>query len=291
MSYNSGNYFNYNRQMYSNTYNIYCNNCGKSGHIYHQCKLPIISTGIIAFQRSSIDGKIRFLMICRKDTLGYVDFMRGKYNVYNKEYILNILNEMTIKEKENLLEKDFNNLWKILWSNDNEQDKYSNEYIESEEKFQILRDGIIQKDNEYSLKSLIDESNKNSNWIEPEWGFPKGRRNLNESDIDCALREFTEETGYKGHNLTLIDNLMPFEEIFSGSNYKSYKHRYYLMCMKNNSKFDIKTYNKNNYDKSEVSKIEWKTYEECLESIRNYNLEKKQVIKNINYCISNYMYS
>ena len=84
-------------------------------------------------------------MICRKDTLGYVDFMRGKYNVYNKEYILNILNEMTIKEKENLLEKDFNNLWKILWSNDNEQDKYSNEYIESEEKFQILRDGIIQK--------------------------------------------------------------------------------------------------------------------------------------------------
>ena len=29
-----------------------------------------------------------------------------------------------------------------------------------------------------------------------------------------------------------------------------------------------------NYDKSEVSKIEWKTYEECLESIRNYNLKK-----------------
>ena len=79
---------------------------------------------------------------------------------------------------------------------------------------------------------------------------------------------------------------MPFEEIFSGSNYKSYKHRYYLMCMKNNS---ITSYK--NYDKSEVSKIEWKTYEECLESIRNYNLEKKQVITNVNYCISNYMYS
>ena len=58
------------------------------------------------------------------------------------------------------------------------------------------------------MKSLIDESNKNSNWIEPEWEVPKGRRNLNESDIDCALREFTEETGYKGHNLTHIDNLM-----------------------------------------------------------------------------------
>ena len=29
----------------------------------------------------------------------------------------------------------------------------------------------------------------------PEWGFPKGRRNMHESDLDCAKREFEEETG------------------------------------------------------------------------------------------------
>jgi hypothetical protein len=29
------------------------------------------------------------------------------------------------------------------------------------------------------------------------------------------------------------------------------------------------------YDKSEVSKLEWKTYNECLECIRSYNLEKR----------------
>ena len=34
-------------------------------------------------------------MICRKDTLGHIDFMRGKYNVTNKPYILNMLNQMT----------------------------------------------------------------------------------------------------------------------------------------------------------------------------------------------------
>jgi 8-oxo-dGTP pyrophosphatase MutT (NUDIX family) len=32
-------------------------------------------------------------------------------------------------------------------------------------------------------------------WEEPEWGFPKGRRDTQESDWVCALREFKEETG------------------------------------------------------------------------------------------------
>jgi hypothetical protein len=43
-----------------------------------------------------------------------------------------------------------------------------------------------------------------------------------------------------------------------------------------------------NFQKSEVSKIEWKTLEECLESIRPYNLEKKQLIININKVLQEY---
>ena len=36
-----------------------CNNCGKQGHMFNQCKLPIISYGIIVF-RSSQEG-IQFI--------------------------------------------------------------------------------------------------------------------------------------------------------------------------------------------------------------------------------------
>ena len=79
----------------------YCNNCGKSGHVYHQCKLPITSIGIVVFRIK--DNIPEFLMIRRKDTLGHVDFMRGKYSLNNKEYILNMLNQMTICEKESLI--------------------------------------------------------------------------------------------------------------------------------------------------------------------------------------------
>ena len=38
----------------------------------------------------------------------------------------------------------------------------------------------------------------------------------------------------------------------------------------------------------EVSKLEWKTIDECLESIRPYSLEKKQLITNINKVLQEY---
>ena len=39
------------------------------------------------------------------------------------------------------------------------------------------------------------------------------------------IREFEEETGYEREDIELIHNLIPFDEIFTGSNLKSYKHK------------------------------------------------------------------
>ena len=91
----------------------YCNNCGKRGHTYNQCSKPITSVGLVVMTKEY--NNIKYLMICRKDTLGYVDFMRGRYSLTNKAYMLNILNEMTIKEKENLVTYTFDELWNKLW--------------------------------------------------------------------------------------------------------------------------------------------------------------------------------
>jgi hypothetical protein len=46
--------------------------------------------------------------------------------------------------------------------------------------------------------------------------------------------------------------------------------------------------NLNNFQKTEVSKLEWKTVDNCLESIRPYNLEKKELIQNINKILQEY---
>ena len=95
--------------------NSYCANCGKEGHVYRRCTEPITSLGIILF-RVKNDAP-EYLLICRKDTLGYVEFMRGKYNLENYKYIYNIFEIMTRKERIGLIENDFDTLWNKLWMN------------------------------------------------------------------------------------------------------------------------------------------------------------------------------
>jgi 8-oxo-dGTP pyrophosphatase MutT (NUDIX family) len=249
-------------------HNDVCNNCGKLGHLFRHCKLPITSFGVIQFR---IHKNVRqYLLIRRKDTLGYIDFMRGKYSIHDRDYIISMMKQMTNQEKENLKNIPFEILWKGLWNSDETSNSTNKtEQENSNIKFQFLKSTS-------DLVSIIDESNKSETWEEPEWGFPKGRRNYQENDYDCALREMREETGYLPSDMINIRNVLSFEEIFTGSNYKNYKHKYYLMYM-----LYEKTLNTDNYDSSEISLMEWKTFDECINSIRPYNIEKKRLITRI----------
>ena len=80
-----------------------CNNCGIYGHLFYKCKKPIMSFGIICFRIHPEKKEIQYLMLRRKDSLGFVDFLRGKYNQYNDFHLNNIINEMTSKEKNDIL--------------------------------------------------------------------------------------------------------------------------------------------------------------------------------------------
>jgi len=248
-----------------------CNNCGKQGHQFHQCKLPITSYGIIVFRSSDIG--LQYLMIRRKDSFGYIDFIRGKYVPNNMDHLQNLFNEMSIEEKEKIREENFENLWKNMWGQTNIGSQYKGEEISSQKKFDTLKSSGY-------IDTLI--SNYTSQWLETEWEFPKGRRNYQEKDIECALREFEEETGLPKKDITIIENVIPFEEVFIGSNHKSYKHKYFLAY------YNKSNDNLENYQQTEVSKLEWKSLNECLKSIRPYNLEKKLIIKNINKVLEEY---
>ena len=262
----------------SNTNNNICNNCGKHGHMFHQCKLPIISYGIILFR---INGdNMEYLMIRRKDSFGYIDFIRGKYIQSNIDHLQMMFNEMSILEKDRIRSYSFDTLWTDMWCELNVGGQYKTEEFVSKKKFDSLKSGLLINDTLVNLETLIE--NSITNWIEPEWEFPKGRRNHQERDLDCAKREFEEETGYVRDDIKIIENIIPLEEIFIGSNHKSYKHKYFLAYM--DKCIDTSQY----YQKSEVSKIEWKTFVDCLETIRPYNLEKKQLITNINKTLQEY---
>ena len=254
-----------------------CNNCGKQGHSFHQCKLPITSYGVIVF-RSSTAG-IQFLMLRRKDSFGYIDFIRGKYSPYNIYQIQNIVNEMSISEKERILLEPFDTLWSEMWG-DVLSNQYKNEEQISSKKIELIRNGVVVNNELVTLKNLIDKST--TKWEETEWEFPKGRRNFKEKDLECALREFEEETGILSSKICIVENVLPFEEIFIGTNHKSYKHKYFLAYMNETEEY------LSNFQVTEVSKLEWKAIDKCLESIRPYNLEKKELIININKVLQEY---
>jgi 8-oxo-dGTP pyrophosphatase MutT (NUDIX family) len=255
------------------TNKITCNNCGKEGHAFYQCKLPIISCGIIVFRKKN--DNLEYLMNRRRHSYGFIDMIRGKYNSYDYEQINSLINQMSSNEKEHLKTRDFTSLWDEMWGNDIIYQQH-NEYNISLKKFnQLKKTGIVVENGVLSLNELIDQAI--TDWDETEWEFPKGRRNsVKEKDLDCALREFEEETGINRENVNVIENLITLEESFIGTNFKCYKHKYFV-ASSNNDNVSL-----DNFQISEVSKLDWKSLEKCLEIIRPDNLEKKELITNIN---------
>jgi|688.fasta_scaffold01547_8 8-oxo-dGTP pyrophosphatase MutT (NUDIX family) len=296
--------------------NIYCVNCGEKGHVVKDCHGPITSFGIIAFKvvdnntnqihdknsklvniLSSVKQinttntypKTKFLMIQRKDTMGFTDFVRGKYpddQLESKKILPIFLNEMTEQEKQSLLTKSFDEIWRTLWVN-HDSKCFKNEYEYAYRKFQKL-----------DIPNLIQEFGK-SNFTFQEFGFPKGRRNMKETNIACAEREFFEETGYDKNCYDFIKNYPTIHEEFVGTNGVRYRHIYYLVKIKDDAppaKIDYK----NKIQTGEVQNIGWFTYDECMSVIRPYDIAKKQVIKKVyddllvmkdNYVCSNFYYT
>jgi 8-oxo-dGTP pyrophosphatase MutT (NUDIX family) len=221
-------------------------------------------------------------MIRRKDSFGFIDFIRGKYSPYHKDQMMSIIDQMSLEEKQKILTESFSDLWQEMWGT-TFKNQYRSEENAAQKKFDQIRNGVfINKENmSVCLKDLVSLSE--TQWLETEWEFPKGRRNFQEKDLDCALREFEEETGISQDLLKVVENLMPFEETFIGTNFKSYKHKYFLAFLKDDSEINLE-----NFQQTEVSKIEWKTLNDCLQVIRPYNQEKRNLIFNINFVLQKY---
>jgi len=186
---------------------------------------------------------------------------------------------MTVQEKKDTLTKNFDDLWCDLWKSVPDG---SSEEVASREKFIQLKNGCCIQGEYVTLQKLID--NSTTSWDTPEWGFPKGRRNNYESDMLCAYREYEEETGYDRKDVDIIKNILPYEEIFTGSNYKSYKHKYFIGRSKNSVQ-------NRPYQECEVSDLQWMTFDDAMQKIRPYNIERKKVLTMVRDMLNEYTFS
>ena len=271
---------------------IYCCNCGKLGHVLRNCLEPIISLGIIMYYKDR--ENIKFLMICRKFTLGFMDFILGKYSLNNLDYIHRIFNEMTIDEKLKILSQSFDDLWfsidynRLDVDSDNLSDdlrkKIEADYNISKRKFYTIKHGYINKFNQYvNLYQIV--KNSRYNWLEQEWEFPKGKRKMNESNLDAAIREFGEETNYPIDKMDILLTEQPIVEKYFGSNNKKYKHIYYIGRAHEYIDYNYETLT--DHQDIEISNIRWMTYSEAMTTIRPYQIEKKIALAEVlQYIIS-----
>ena len=278
----------------------YCCNCGKRGHSYKACIEPILSIGVILFRSCSThkkildwskmrscgpeedkpDPELEFLVIRRKDSLGYVEFLRGRYSLSDTEFIYSIFEEMTIEERERIRTLDFDTLWCQLWmlkGNEKRKESFRKEYIVSSNKFLRLKKGYTVRGTLINLDIIA--SNLKYIWTESEWGFPKGRRNVRESDIDTANRELMEETGIHKDDYFLYRNIKPYEEIFLGSNNVIYKHIYYLG--KYTSTRPILLDESNRQQVSEIGAIQWMDIDTIKDKMRFYNEKRVKIVKHV----------
>jgi 8-oxo-dGTP pyrophosphatase MutT (NUDIX family) len=213
---------------------------------------------------------LKFLLIERKHSLGYIDFIRGRYKIDNIDQINYLFQQMNNEEINKIGEKDFDFLWNDLW-NDNKGKitYYKKDYNFAKNKFETLK-------NADNIEINLDFYVKN---VKPlykinEWGFPKGRKDKNESNQECAKREFFEETNIDLNRIRIIESIEPICENLIGTNGVKYKHIYYIAELIGEEQIE-KSYS------NEIGNIGYFNYTDAIQLLREYHIEKREILKKI----------
>jgi hypothetical protein len=217
---------------------------------------------------------IQFLMVQRKNSLGYLEFMRGRYCIENISTLTHLLEQMTPEELYDINNVDFDVLWNNLWDSNNIRNKnHHKEYLTSKQKFYQLK-----LSHNHILLGTKPLYNFN------EWGFPKGRRESYESDLVCAVREFEEETTLTENEYIVLEKCKSIRENLTGTNGVSYAHNYFLSVLVDNS--DSCLIDESN---REIGQTKILNLNECLDRIRPYHKNKIRIVKNIYNIINNFI--
>lgn len=205
-----------------------------------------ISCGIVAY-RVNNEGDIEYLMIQRKDSIGFMDICTGKYSTNNKGYIIKLLKHCRIDELE-----CFNNLEiPYMVRNLRLLNKLHNLY--SKHWFNKTVNNIINRKKSGQIPKSLG------------WGFPKGQRNIYESDFKCAIREFQEETNYDFIDFRVAHKRKLYDR-FVGINGRRYEYRYYIATPKVEL-HDPFIDDTNPDQHNEIRNIKWVTYEKIYHKL------------------------
>jgi 8-oxo-dGTP pyrophosphatase MutT (NUDIX family) len=223
-------------------------------------------------------------MVQRKDSLGFVEFVRGKYDISDHPYIGALLGNMTPEEREKVESADtIDVLWEHLWR-DLSNSTHGTSFPPSKPAF--VKDLEDARTKFHQIKKMLPEllQSHESQITETEWGFPKGRRNTNETDMECAFREFQEETGLSHRYLRMPRDGNCMEEMFQGSNGVWYRHCYFTAKATPKLLFNCQngTYKHVN---GEIRAVAWFDYDACMRRIREVYPQRKKLLHQLHTAV------
>ena len=274
--------FNFNINNNINNINNNTNNSNNIKNIDNYLDDKLDNKFIIKHNCNKNIETIKYLLIRRKDSLNYIEFLRGKYDINNLKFINIMFTEMTIDERNKIKDNDFDLLWNDLWNNKKKNKK--NNYDEAKKQFYLFKNGYNIGNLFINLDIILNSTE--SVYKYPEWGFPKGKRNNREKNLTTALREFYEETAIKLPNIKVINQLNTLDEVFKASNDVKYKHTYFIANTNNDIKPIIESDNK--VQKREIGDIGWFSYNECLNLFRDYDKSKISILTKLNNILTNF---
>jgi ADP-ribose pyrophosphatase YjhB (NUDIX family) len=167
-----------------------------------------ISVGV-ACTRFTPTG-MEILLVKKRYTYAFNKFVNGRYRSDDRAALIAMFDEMTADEKLDILSLNFTQIWYRIWLNNPQ--KTSSFYI-AKSKFEntFMTDGGVK------LRHLMSRSYKFGTLV---WEIPKGRKkSKNESDIQCGLREFTEETNVIKKQIKLMPDNTQYSYISDGTRY------------------------------------------------------------------------
>ena len=263
---------------------LFCYNCYQSRHIAKNCPLPVVSFGIVCYDPQY--DTVKYLMVERKYSIAFVEFLMGKYYICDGEYIQKLFNRMTLFERCCIGKYEFKILWKRLWNmNGYHKKSLQREFWKASIKFYILKNGFICSQTQRHLQIQLFIENSDQNYKTPEWYFPKGKRvHEHEEPQDCAIREFKEETNISHIDIEVKNATNLFEEEHIAGNGKIYKVYFFIAKYTGgqNSHFLPQYIHKQNRDfiqkNSEIGDMDWFTYDECIAKFRPYETEKLNLL-------------
>jgi 8-oxo-dGTP pyrophosphatase MutT (NUDIX family) len=204
-----------------------------------------------------INGILHILMVKKKYTYAFFEFVFCKYPRFDRARLEKLFDNMTYQEKTDILEMDFDKLWRKIVINIPDDPKLLSKKIkikrplgkknielqEEEEKQDISlkeRDYGIYLTKKQRFLNLIEDNGRrlrelvhHSKSADPIWDIPKGRPENDEKPLDTAIREFSEEASGNIEQYKILIDIQPIKVNYVNADCL-YRNEYFIAVANDN---------------------------------------------------------